>query len=207
MCSSDLELLAALGGGNVLARASAPLPRLTTMAVSMPVAVPQLWVQMADAPSAAGARRVDIQPTLLVPEGQRVHADVRRVESVPGRPDAYLAYVNDYAFAEGGVFWTRGTGEASVMVATGGAPFVALTLHAGPKGSTIRVVADGREQQVVLAPEETRRVSLAAGPGASVVAVRVQSSTSIRPADIAAGATDTRDLGCQVRVDVADAAG
>ena len=111
MCSSDL-----------------PLPRLTTMAVSMPVAVPQLWVQMADAPSAAGARRVDIQPTLLVPEGQRVHADVRRVESVPGRPDAYLAYVNDYAFAEGGVFWTRGTGEASVMVATGGAPFVALTL-------------------------------------------------------------------------------
>ena len=198
------DLLASLGGGNVLARAEGPLPRLTTMRVAMPIAVPRVWIQMSDAPSAAAARRVDITPLSVVPERARVQADVRRVESVPGRPDAYMAYVDEGAFPEGGVFWTRGTSQTQVLVSTVGAPFLKLTLHVGPKGGAVRLRVDGRDSQVTLGPEETRTVFVPVPAGTLVVPVQVQSTTGFRPADVVPGATDMRDLGCQVRVELSD---
>ena len=196
------ELLASLGGGNVLARAQAPLAGLTTMRLAMPILVPQVWVQMSDPPSAAAARRVDITPLSIVPRGRRFGGQVRRVESVAGRPDAYMAYVNDGAFPEGGVFWTRGRSEADLLVATGGASTLRLTVHAGPAGGAVRLHIDGRELEVALDPGETRVVPVPVPPDATVVSLAVQASGSFRPADVDRNSTDTRELGCQVRVEV-----
>lgn len=201
------DLMAALGGGSILSRTPAPLPSVATMRVAMPIAVPRLWVQMSDAPSAAAARRVDIVPEAIEPAGQRIHADVRRVESVPGRPDAYLAYVNDGAFAEGGVFWTRGTNEADLLVAPAGAPFVNLIVHAGPIGGEVKVRVNGHPTPVVLNGGETRVVPVSVPAGSSVVALSIQSPTAFRPSDVDKGSTDTRELGCQVRIEVGDSGG
>ena len=198
------DLLAALGGGSVLSRVRAPLDAVTTMRVAMPIAVPRLWVQMSDAPSAAAARRVDIIPEAIEPAGHRIQAQVRRVESIAGRPDAYLAYVNDGAFPEGGVFWTRGTIEADVLVAPAGAPFVNLTLHAGPVGGEVKVRVNGTLTPVVLNGGETRVVSVLVPAGSQVVALSVQSSTSFRPSEVDKGSTDARELGCQVRIEVGE---
>lgn len=198
------DLLAALGGGSILSRAPAPLSALTTMRVAMPIAVPRLWVQMSDAPSAAAARRVDIIPEAIEPAGQRRQAQVRRVESIAGRSDAYLAYVNDGAFPEGGVFWTRGTTAADVLVATAGAPFVNLTLHAGPAGGEVKVRVNGTLTPIVLNGGETRMVPVPVPAGSQVLALSVQSPTSFRPSEVDKGSTDTRELGCQVRIEVGD---
>lgn len=198
------DLLAALGGGNVLARVAAPLPPLASMHLPMPVPVPQLWVQLAEASSAAAARRVDIVPRSIVPRTQRPQLTVNRVETVPGRPGAYMAYVDDNAFPEGGIFWTRGTLGAEVLVATAGAPALNLTLHAGPQQGTVRLMVDGQPREVALRSGETRVVSIPVGPEAPYVAVRVQSPGAFRPADVEPGSTDTRLLGCQVRVEVGD---
>ncbi|MFN7984433.1 MAG: hypothetical protein U0Q11_21525 [Vicinamibacterales bacterium] len=196
------ELRVALGGGNVLARVAPPIPAMATMRVVMPIPVPQVWVQMSEPASAAAARRVDIVPDAIVPVHERVDAEVRRVESVPGRADAYLAYANDGAFAEGGVFWTRGTSDAELLVAPAGSPVINVTLHAGPAGSTVRLRLNAEQSDVALASNETRAVSLAVPAGASVVRLAVQSSTAFKPSDVEPGSTDNRTLGCQVRLSV-----
>lgn len=199
----DGELRVALGGGNVLARVASPIPAMATMRVAMPIPVPQVWVQMSDAASASAARRVDVVPESIVAVHERVQADVRRVESVDGRADAYLAYANDGAFAEGGVFWTRGTSEAELLVAPAGSPVLNVTIHAGPAGSVVRVRLNTEQTGVTLAANETRTIALSVPAGASVVRLAVQSSTEFRPSDVDPGSTDSRMLGCQVRVGVA----
>ena len=40
--------------------------------------------------------------------------------------------------------------------------------------------------------------------GSQVLALSVQSATSFRPSDVDKGSTDTRELGCQVRIEVGD---
>ena len=117
-----------------------------------------------------------------------------------------MAYVNDGAFAEGGVFWTRGTAEADVLVASAGASTVNLTIHAGPAGGDVRVRANETRSTITLRGGETRTLPVPVSSGARVVALSVQSSTAFRPSDVETGSTDTRELGCQVRVDVEPAA-
>lgn len=196
------DVLAALGGGSVLARGLVSTSTVTTLRVPMPIAVPRLWVQLSDPASAGAARRVDIVPQSIVPVGARLSADVRRVESVPGRADAYLAYVNDNAFGEGGVFWTRGTSEASLLVAPAGAAAINLTLHAGPAGSSVRVRVNDTATELTLSANETRSVAVPIPVDQAVVRLSVRSSTAFRPSDVEPTSTDTRLLGCQVRVDV-----
>jgi hypothetical protein len=198
------DLLAALGGGSVLARVSAPLPTLTAMHLPMPVAVPQLWIQMSEAASAAAARRVDVIPATILPRSERPRVDVRRIESLPGPEGAYMAYVDDNAFPEGGIFWTRGTARTEVLVATVGKPFVNLTLHTGPLRGAVHLVIDGKPREVEIGSGGTRVVSAPVRAGASYVALSIQSPGAFRPSEVDPASTDTRLLGCQVRVEVSD---
>jgi hypothetical protein len=133
-----------------------------------------------------------------------VSVPVRRIESVPGRPGAYMAYTNGNAFPEGGIFWTRGTAEADVLIAPAGATALHLTLHAGPVNGSVRLTIDGQARDVMLRSGETRVESIALRPDAQYVALKVQSPGGFRPADVERGSTDTRLLGCQVRVEVGD---
>jgi hypothetical protein len=196
------DLLAAVGGGQAIARADGPLGAHVVLPLRMPVAVPHLWVQLSDPASARAARRVEIVPTTVVPRRERVDADTRTVESIPHRPDAYVAYINDYTFPEGGVFWTRGTGSGEVLVAAAGAGQVLLTLHIGPVAATVRVEVAGQRLDIPLQADETRPVTFQIPGVAPYVPVRVQASAAFRPSDYDSKSTDRRSLGCQVRIEV-----
>src|SRR4029077_8097577 len=100
--------------------------------------------------SARGAVRVEIDPLSIVPASQRPHIDAGVVESLPGRQNAYMVYVDEGTFPEGGVFWTRGTSRGEVLVAPAGASTVVLTLHLGPVGGTVRLEVRGRRVGAVM---------------------------------------------------------
>jgi hypothetical protein len=196
------DLLASLGGGQVLARAVGPLGAHASLPFTLPVEVPQLWVQLSNPSSAPAARRVDINPVAVVPRHARLDASVSAVESIAGHANAYLAYIGDGAFPEGGVFWTRGTDPADVLVVPAGAQRVVLTLHIGPGGGTVRLQANGRALDTVMAPNDTRTVTVAVPASAAYVPIRIQAPTAFTPADIDSHSSDQRLLGCQVRVEV-----
>jgi hypothetical protein len=75
-----------------------------------------------------------------------------------------------------------------------------MTLHVGPKSTPVTVwVAQGRSE-IAMAADETRLVRLPLPPGAGAVTVAVQAGSSFRPSDVDATTTDSRSLGCKVRL-------
>ena len=196
------DLLLALGGGQVLARVAGPLANPAIATFDMPVAIPQLWVQLSEPSSAQGVVRVDLNPVAITPAGDRPRVEVRAVEPIPTMPNAYIAYIDDFAFPEGGVFWTRGTSRGEVLVVPEGAGRIYLTLHVGAAGGVVRLSVAGQAQEVDMKPGETRSVSVAVPPGSLYVPVSVQAPGAFRPAEVDPQSTDTRSLGCQVRVEV-----
>jgi hypothetical protein len=149
---------------------------------------------------------VEIEPLSIVPASQRPHIDAEAVESLPGRQNAYMVYVDEGTFPEGGVFWTRGTSRGEVLVAPAGASTVVLTLHLGPVGGTVRLEVGGRKLDVMMSADETRTVTVDVPVGSSYVSIAVQAPGAFRPADVDPTSSDMRSLGCQVRVAV-DGAG
>jgi hypothetical protein len=201
------DLTMALGGGHVLARSAGPLVTPMRLQFATPIEVPQLWVQVSDPASARGAVRVEIEPLSIVPASQRPHIDAGAVESVPGRQNAYMVYVGQDTFPEGGVFWTRGTSRGEVLVAPAGASTVVLTLHLGPVGGTVRLEVSGRQLEVMMSAEETRTIAVDVPSGSSYVSIAVQAPGAFRPADVDPKSSDVRSLGCQVSVAVDGAGG
>jgi hypothetical protein len=198
------DLLASLGAGHPIARTNGPLPSLARLALQAPIAVPQFWVQMSHAESASAARRVEVVPVAVVPRRQRRPMRVSHVEAIAGQPGAYMAYVDGDAFPEGGVFWTRGTTDADVLVAPAGAPAINLTLHAGPVKGDVLLTVNGNRRAIALEPEDTRVVSIPVGAGEQVVRFTIQSLGAFRPVDVDPTSHDTRLLGCQVRVEAGE---
>jgi hypothetical protein len=135
-----------------------------------------------------------------VPVGERESSPARTIESIPERPDAFLAYMNEHAYPEGGVFWTRGTGQASVLLAAGGARRLTLTLFSGPSGADCAVSLPDAPQTVKMNPGQTSVISFAVPPGRGVVPLTVAASAFFRPSETDPASTDTRGLGCQVRI-------
>jgi hypothetical protein len=150
--------------------------------------------------AARHAVSADLTPTALVPVEERETNMARTIESIPGHPGAYLAYLNEHAYPEGGVFWTRGTGEASVLVAAGGARRMTLTLFSGPSGADCTVSLHEARQAVRMIPGQTSAVSFDLPGGDRVVPLTVAASAFFRPSETEPASTDGRGLGCQVRV-------
>jgi hypothetical protein len=202
----DGDLLLAMRDGQVLRRVPGPLANPTVETFDLPAGLPELWVQLAVPAAAQQAVRVELTPLALVPVSERPNLDVHAVESIPGRPNAQLLYVNADTFPEGGVFWTHGTDRGDVLVVPAGARQILLTLHVGPVGGTVRVTAGsaGRREDVVLEPGETRTISIPVGDAdaARYVPISIQAPASFRPAEVDPSSSDTRDLGCQVRVEL-----
>jgi hypothetical protein len=146
------------------------------------------------------AVRAELRPDALVPVAEREPAPARTIESIPEHPGAYLAYLNEHAYPEGGVFWTRGTGEASVLVAPGGRRRIALTLFAGPSGAECTVILSDARQTVKMTPGETSTLSFEVPPNQRLVPLTVEASEFFRPSEADPASTDNRGLGCQVRV-------
>ena len=105
----------------------------------LPAYVPSVTVRVPDVRGLAGIRQTEIVPKAVVPPSDRATERVRVIESVDGRPGAYIMYLDEHAYPEGGVFWTRGTERSTVLVSSGGAAQAVLTLHIGPTGGNVQL--------------------------------------------------------------------
>lgn len=195
----DGEVVVSSSDRAVFARAGNSVQNPLVVPFQLPFGVRRLTVS-ASQPAARHAVRTELRPDALVPVGERESSQARTIESIPEHPDAFLAYMNEHAYPEGGVFWTRGTGQASVLVAAGGARRLTLTLFSGPSGADCTVSLPNAPQTVKMNPGQTSVVSFAVPPGRGVVPLTVAASAFFRPSDTDPASTDTRGLGCQVRV-------
>jgi hypothetical protein len=166
----------------------------------LPATVGRLTIAASAGPLARAVARIEIAPTAVVPPAERSTVPVRTVESIPGHPDAYLVYLNEHAYPEGGVFWTRGTGAATVQVAPGGATRLKITLYSGPIAGDVRLSIAGNEQQVSISRGEPVEISAPVPSGMRLVPITVQAAAFFRPSEVDPSSGDTRGLGCQVRI-------
>ena len=197
----DGDLLLSARRGNVLARMHGPLANPATIAFDVP-ALLGFVVSLSERSSAQAVDRVEIIPLSIVPKSSRIDAQARAVEAIAGRPNAYIVYVDDETYPEGGVFWTRGANRGDVLIAAAGASEIMLTLHVGPISGTVRLTVDGQPIDVGMVPNETRVVPVPVRAGAGLVRVGVQAPASFRPSAVDPNSTDIRALGCQVRVEL-----
>jgi hypothetical protein len=195
----DLQLLA---GRRVLARRPGPLPSPSELKLDFPVALPGVRLQLTNPEAAQSVSRIEIVPIEVVPVPERPRAQVRAVEPIPGREQAYIAYIDYNSHPEGGVFWTRGTEPTTVLLVPAGARQLELTIYTGPRDGPVQVSVAGEERQVLGKAGEAQVVEFDVPAGARVVPVRVQATTSFRPVDVDPKSTDTRVLGSQVRLAV-----
>jgi hypothetical protein len=195
----DGEVVIAASDRAVFARQGKGTDNPVTVPFQLPVAVRRLTVA-ASGSLARHAVQVDLRPMAIVAPGDRERGAVRELEGIPEHPGAFVAYLNEHAYPEGGVFWTRGTGEASVLVAVNGARRLALTLFSGAAATDCTVTLDGGPQKVPMTPRQTSTVSFVIPPGQRLVPLKVQASAFFRPSEVDQASTDTRGLGCQVRI-------
>jgi hypothetical protein len=170
-----------------------------TVPFELPFAVRRLTVSASQS-ATRQAVKVEVTPRALVPVAEREETTIQAIESIPEHPGAYVGYTNEHAYPEGGVFWTRGTGQASVRVATGGARRLVLTLFSGPSSAECTVILPGAPQIVKMTPGQTSTVSFVVPPNQRVVPLSVAASAFFRPSEADPASTDSRGLGCQVRI-------
>ena len=193
-------LQATVGHDQVLAKIDGPLTTPAVMPLLLPMAVPTLWLQLTDLESARTVRRVEVVARALVARPDRPREIARVIETVPGPPGSYIGYFNEETYPERGVFWTRERGRGRVIVVTGGARTLVMTLHVGPKATNVTVRVGSDTQTFALSAEETREVRWPLSPNRETVPVDVAADASFRPSDVDRRSTDTRQLGCQVRL-------
>ena len=166
----------------------------------LPVPVARVSVSVSGENLSRAVTQVTLEARAVVPVSAREENTIRTVEPIPGSSSGYLVYANDLAYPEGGIFWTRGTGPARVLVAPGGASRLTLTLSLGPMSGDVRLVVGDRTSTVTVPANEPTRVIFDLPPGARTVPLEVQSSTMFRPSEVDPASGDRRLLGCQVRV-------
>ena len=180
-------------------RVSGPVRNPMTIDFDLPVAIRQVGVTVADDAAAADVARIEVAPLSIVPASERSDLPVRSIESVQDRAGAYILYLDDNAYPERGVFWTRGTAPASVRVVPAGASQLILTLFAGPRDTALDLTVG----------DETRTATVPAGmvideafsiAGDVPVPVTVRAQGAFRPSESDPASSDTRLLGGQVRI-------
>jgi hypothetical protein len=188
-----------LGDGGVLARV--PATRAEPTPFEVPVDAP-VRMKVSGAALASMPQGVDIVAESIVPRTARPRIDPRAIEAIDGPPGALIIYADDDTYPEGGVFWTRETRAAKVLVATGGASTLIMTLHVGPSAGGVRLIVDGEDHSVTLAADQTLVTSIPLKGGARLIPIVVEAPGRFRPSDRDPRSTDRRWLGCQVRIEL-----
>ncbi len=184
----------------VFGRVQGALANPTVVRFELPVATGRLTVRVPDTTALAVAR-IEVSPTAVVPLSARDdQRRIRTIEAIADRPGGYIAYVDPFTYPEGGVFWTRETERATVLVAPAGAARMIVTLHLGPMSGDVLVSIAGKETRVHVNANDTTVVEADVAPDLRFVPVTIQSPGGFRPSDVDPSATDTRRLGCQVRI-------
>jgi hypothetical protein len=194
----DGEVVVSSSDRAVFARVGNSVQNPLVVPFELPFGVRRLTISASGA--ARSAARAELEPKAIVPPDRREPTTPRTIEAIPEHPGAYLGYMNEHAYPEGGVFWTRGTGKADVLVAPAGARRLIVTLFSGPSGADCTVILSGAQQIVKTTPGEASTVSFAIPAGQLSMPLAVSASTYFRPSDSDPASTDTRGLGCQVRV-------
>jgi hypothetical protein len=196
------ELTVSASPRAMLARTSGLLSNPAVVPFVLPVSVGRVTLAVGDEAAAASVVRLELVPRAIVPRSRRPAVPVRALESIGGATGGMLVYTDQSAYPEGGVFWTRDTEAATVLVAPAGASRLALTLHLGPLAGDVRVVVAGAEHIVAVPAGGVAVLETDVAPGAGLVPVIVQSPTTFRPAEVDPASDDQRRLGCQVRVEL-----
>jgi hypothetical protein len=181
-------------------RYAGPLQNPAIVPFDLPASVDAVSIGVQDEALARQVVSTDIVPRAIVPVPDRDPRRVRSVDAISGSDAGYIAYVDDAAFPEGGVFWTRGTDPVTVLIGTGGASRVVLTLSLGPLNGDVRLTAAGRESSVRVPANDTVDFTIDVPSGARVVPVTINSPGQFRPTQFDPNARDSRRLGCNVRV-------
>jgi hypothetical protein len=192
------ELTASLAPQVVVGRSTAPfaIPAIVRFRTVVPAPI---RVVLSDPLSAAAWRRIELAPLALAAGAARSGICVTGVEAIDGRANAYMAYQDDHAYAEGGVFWTRGIETTRLTLVPAGATQLHLILLVGPTGGLVTLDVGGEHLEVNLTANETRDIAVPLPPGLVTVPMSVRSSRDFRPADVDHASDDQRRLGCQVR--------
>jgi len=198
--ADDAASIAVLvGERTVIARSRAG--SATPVAFDLPAdAIVRLTVS--DQALAADAQQVDIVAESIVPRRARPGVEMRAIDAIPGRPGAFIAYVDERTYPEDGTFWTRSTSAGRVLITPAGASTLVLTLHVGPVAGRVAVIVDGQDHSVTLSPDRTVALDIPLTAAAHLVNVVIQAPGRFRPSDRDPHSTDDRWLGCQVRVDL-----
>lgn len=196
------EILVSASPTLVFARASGPLTNPAVVPFRLPVESGRVSVIVPDEGLATGVTQIEIVPIDIVPVRSRPAMPIHAVESIPSRPDAYLVYTDEHAYPEGGVFWTRGTGATTVMVAPAGASRLSLTLHLGPMAGHVAISVAGQDYSTTVNANDIAIVEVPLPEGVDFVPVTIASPVFFRPAETDPASNDIRGLGCQVRVEL-----
>jgi hypothetical protein len=196
------EVLVSSSPHAIFGRREGALPNPAVVPFELPVSVGRVAVNVADKTLASSVVRIEIAPLSIVPRHRRENVPVRAIESIPGRPGGYIVYTDEHAFPEGGVFWTRGTEAATVLLAPARASRARLTLHLGPLAGEVKISIAG-EDHVVQVPAGALEFFEADLPSnLRLVPLTIQSTTTFRPSETDSSSHDMRRLGCQVRVEL-----
>jgi hypothetical protein len=196
--SGDLDIVTPAGA--VIARLGGPQVNPTTLPFEMPVTA-AIGVRLSDPASQSAIQRVDITAASLVGGSSRTVDGTVAVEPLGEDRvrSGYLAYTDDAAYPEHGVFWTRGTDRSTVVVVKDPGAQLRLVLHVGPSGGKVDLGVDQKRLSLELKPNETRDVPIDLAPGTARTVLSIRADRAFVPASIEAGSTDLRSLGCQVR--------
>jgi hypothetical protein len=169
---------------------------------SLPLTLGRPIVLVADGQAANEVTRIEFVPRAVTPRHQRESYTARAFDPIAGGRGAFIAYLDDRAYPEGGRFWTRSTTRTSVVVAPKGAERIILTVHLGPRSGDVVTNVAGVEHRLQVNESERRTLEIPVPPGTDVLPVSIQSTTEFRPSSEDPASTDPRWLGAFVEVDV-----
>lgn len=75
-----------------------------------------------------------------------------------------------------------------------------LTLSTGPMSGDVSVSFGGRTQTLAMVRDTEQQLELEVPPGERLVPLTIQSTVMFRPAEVNPALSDSRGLGCQVRL-------
>jgi hypothetical protein len=197
----DGEVVVSSSRTAVFGRVSGELGNPAVVPFEIPVAASRVMVTASGEGLTGAVVRTELIPRAIVPRSERPEVRARAIDSVPGTPGGYIVYTDQRAYPEGGVFWTRATEPATVLVAPGGASRIVLTLHLGPESGQVHVWFRGEETMVAVPANGTVQFEREVPPGFRLVPVTIRSPTTFVPAEVSRS-DDSRQLGCQVRVEL-----
>jgi hypothetical protein len=184
----------------IFGRYAGALHNPTVVQFELPSDAPSVAVRVRDPKLAERVVNTEIVPHDVSALSARDGHTVRAVDSVVDSTHGYIVYVDSTTFPEGGVFWTRGSDLATVLVAPGGAARLVLTLFPGPLSGDVRVSVAGTLSKVRVEANQIAQFETDLSRGARLVPVEIQAPGQFRPNDVDSNSDDARRLGVQVRV-------